>query len=352
MSSPAAVKRPRRSWLPLCLVGLIVLTSGSYLAYVAYDSKPQPLDEQQILRNFLATIPQGQQLDAAFEDADNDLVADRPHEAGKLARVDELAFTLVAGDDPKRAQEDWKDFLAALEKGTGKKVVYRTDLPTEQAQLAALREGKLHITAINTGRVAFAVNTAGFVPLACPADIAGEFAYQMEILVPAASSAKSPADLKGKTIAFTSLSSNSGARAPLVILKDKFGMLPLRDYRYLTTGSHERSLKELAAGKHEAVCVANDLLARAVAAGDIRADQFRSIYKSESFPPLCLGLAHQLPPELATKVKQVFQSFRFEGTSLAKRYGSQGKTGFGLVDYKKDWEYVRANDEALKRLLD
>ena len=141
--------------------------------------------------------------------------------------------------------------------------------------------------------MALAVNTAGFVPLAAPADAEGKYGYEMEILVPASSSSQSPADLKGKSIAFTTLSSNSGAKAPLVILKSQFQMLPVRDYQYVLTGSHQRSLKEFAAGTHDAACVANDMLARAVAAGEIQPEQYRSIYKSESFPPLCLGCGAQ-----------------------------------------------------------
>ena len=197
-----------------------------------------------------------------------------------------------------------------------------------------------------------AVNTAGFVPLASPADAEGKYAYEMEILVPAASGSRSPADLKGKTVAFTAMSSNSGAKAPLMILKDQFKLLPGRDYQHVMTGSHQRSIQGLAAGKYDAVCVANDLLASAVAAGDIRADQYRSIYKSGSFPPLCLGVAHDLPPELSAQVKQVFQDFRFEGTSLTKRFGPQGKVRFAPVSYQRDWAQVREIDDALARLVD
>src|SRR5581483_6422540 len=161
---------------------------------------------------------------------------------------------------------EWMDFLVALEKATGTKVVLRTDVGGLQGQLAALRKGTLHVTAFSTGEVPLAVNSAGFVPLWSPADVDGTYAYEMEILVPAASNIKTPADLRGRSIAFTSLSSNSGARAPLVILKEKFGLLPARDYAYTLTGTHERSLKDLAEGRHDAVCVANDLVARAVLA--------------------------------------------------------------------------------------
>ena len=326
--------------------------AGGYYLYVMKTTQPTAVDELNELRSFITKIPQGQKLAAAYHDGNDDLVADPPTDPAQLQKVTELGFSMVAGDDPERSQQTWKDFMAAVEKTTGKKVAYRSDLDGEDAQMSALRDGKLHITAFATGEVPLAVNSAGFVPLCCPADAEGKYSYEMEILVPSGSKIQAPADLKGKTLAFTVLQSNSGAKAPMVILKEKFGLLPGRDYNYVNTGGHHHSIKQLAAGKHDAACVANDLLARAVAAGDIKAEQFRSIYKSESFPPLCLGVAHDLPPDVAAKIKQVTQDFRFEGTSLEKQYAGQGKVRFAPVNYKRDWAYVRVIDDSLTRLLD
>jgi len=334
------------------LVLLLVVAGALYYAYVLSATRPTPVNELETIGPFLAKAAQHQKLDDSYRDADGDLVADAPSEPDKLQKVDAIGFSMVAGDDPSQAQDEWQDFLQALEKATGKKVNYVAGLETQEAQLAALKLGTLHVTAFSTGEVPVAVNTAGFVPLASPADAEGKYSYEMEILVPAASSSRSPADLKGKTVAFTAMSSNSGAKAPLMILKNQFHLLPGRDYQHVMTGSHQRSIQGLAAGKYDAACVANDLLATAVAAGDIRSDQYRSIYKSGSFPPLCLGIPHDLPPELSAQIKQVFQDFQFEGTSLAKRFGPQGKVRFAPLNYKRDWAQVRDINDALARLAD
>lgn len=333
-------------------LALLLVASGICYGFVLYAGRHRPDYKFEDIRNFVARAAQVQKLAAAYRDADGDLVADAPSEPDKLQKVDTIGFSLVAGDDPQKTQEEWQDFLQALAKATGKKVNYRADLGTLDAQLAALRDGTLHVTAFSTGEVPVAVNTAGFVPLASPADAQGKYSYEMEILVPAASGSRSPADLKGKTVAFTAMSSNSGAKAPLLILKDQFQLLPGRDYQHVVSGSHQRSIQGLAAGKYDAVCVANDLLAGAVAAGEIRADQYRSIYKSGSFPPLCLGVAHDLPPEVIEQVKQVFQDFQFEGTSLAKRFGPQGKVRFAALNYKRDWAQVREINDGLAKLVD
>jgi phosphonate transport system substrate-binding protein len=337
--------------LPLIVV-LLLVAAGGYYGYVYYTSRVPPVNELAALRGFIEQIPAGLKLSEDYKDANGDLVADPPSDPTKLLKVDEISFSVVAVEDPEKARETWKDFMAALEKATGKKVTYMTELHDTHAQLDALREGKLHVTAFSTGLVPKAVNTAGFVPLFAPADAEGKFSYEMEILVPASSPIKSPAELKGKTVAFTALESNSGAKAPMVILKEKFGLLPARDYTYVLTGDHFRSLKELGSSKRDAACVANDLLARAIGAGDVKPDQFRSIYKSASFPPLCLGVAYNLPPDLTEKVKQTFADFKFEGTSLEKQYKPQGKVKFAPVNYKLDWAYVREIDDSLTRLLD
>lgn len=346
---------PDRLRIAIYSSALLIAVAGlAYYGYVRFVDQPLPVNdvELQELRRIFAATAQDQKLADAYRDADGDLVADVPSDPSQLQNVNEIGFCMATLDDPERAQAEWQDFLMALEQATGKKVVYRAELTDLSTQLAALRDGRLQIAAFGTGTVPTAVNSAGFVPLAAPADADGTYGYEMEILVPAKSSSKSPADLKGKTIAFTSLSSNSGAKAPLVILKNEFQLLPVRDYRYVLTGSHQRSIKEFAEGTHDAACMANDLLARAVAAGDIKPEQYRSIYKSGSFPPLCLGVAHNLPAELSAQVKKVVEDFQFAGTSLERPYAGQGKVRFALVDYKRDWAQVREIDEALPRLLD
>lgn len=353
LPTPPAAK-PRNSYpVTGALVVLLLAGAGGYYWWVkSKNPTPPPVDELKTLRAFFEQVGTGLKLADGYADANGDLVADPPAAADKFLKVETIGFCVVPGGDPDKTaadQEEWKGLAAALEKATGKKVTYLADLHSVEDQLAAVKEGKLHVTAVNTGLVATAVNTAGFVPLFAPADDKGQFSYEMEILVPAGSPAKTPADLKGKSFGFVSLSSNSGAKAPLVALKDKFGMLPGRDYKFVMTGDHIRGVKEMIAGKHDAVCVANDLLARAVTAGDVKADQFRSIFKSDSFPPLCFGVPHHLPPDLLAKVKAGFADFKF---SAADRYAKQGKTKFAPVDYKLNWAYVREIDAALYRLLD
>jgi phosphonate transport system substrate-binding protein len=74
----------------------------------------------------------------------------------------------------------------------------------------AMRAGRLHVTGFNTGSVPLAVNAVGFRPFAMMASLDGSFGYEMEIIVPADSDIQSIEDLRGRQLAFTSETSNSG----------------------------------------------------------------------------------------------------------------------------------------------
>jgi phosphonate transport system substrate-binding protein len=199
----------------------------------------------------------------------------------------------------------------------------------------------------------------------------------MEIIVPADSPIKDLKDLKGKTVAFVSMSSNSGAKAPIVLLKEKHDLQVDRDYRFAITGSHQRSILGVCVGqsaasilsaplasedarktalakpggRFEAAFVASDMLARMVAEGTVKAEQYRVIGKEGPFPVLCFGVPHNLDPALVVKIKDAFASFPFEGNRVGEKYRSSGKVKFAPVDYRKDWQKVREIDEKLPSVI-
>jgi phosphonate transport system substrate-binding protein len=217
------------------------------------------------------------------------------------------------------------------------------------AQMEALRDGKLHISAFGTGAVTAAVNSAGFIPLFCPAPADGKFGYEMEFITLASGPIQKPEDLKGKTIALVSLTSNSGGRAGLVYLKETVKLVPLRDYQFSYTGSHAASIKAVATGQVDAACVANDLLQSEIEKGTVKAEQIRTIYKSQSFPPLCFGAAYDLDPALMAKIKDAFATF--DGLPQIYRNAPR-RARFAPVDYKKDWAFVREVDDKLKTIVE
>ena len=180
-------------------------------------------------------------------------------------------------------QEVWKEFLEAIAANTGKKVEYLV-IETPNEQLLALKEGKLHLAGINTGNVPTAVSACGFVPAYTLAKADGSFGYKMQIIVPAKSSIKSVEELKGHRIALTDRLSNSGFKAPLVLLMNDVGLYPQRDFEWSFTFGHDESIRGIATGEYEAAPIASDMLARAVSRDEIKDDQYRVIYESDGFP--------------------------------------------------------------------
>jgi phosphonate transport system substrate-binding protein len=281
-------------------------------------------------------------LDPDLKDADGDLVADAPTDAARQLDPPTLVFAPLAGPRGEVAGV-WNEFKENLAKVTGKAVEFR-ELPNPIEFRRLLREGKIHVCGVNTGGVPAAVN-AGFVPVCVPAAADGNFGYEMEFLVPANSSVKTLKDLKGKALTLTDPSSHSGYKAALVVLKKDNQLTPGQDVTIAVSGSHDASIRALAAKRCDAASVASDLLRRAEANGVIKSADYRSVYKSPKFPPAAYGYVCNLKPALAAKVRDAFLQFDWKGTGLEKSLGPSGQAKFAPVSYKDDWKYVREIDQ-------
>lgn len=382
---PAAGKPPPSPLAGLAIPGLLILAAGVVFGVFYYlNPKSPPPDTGKMLDGYAVAAEKYAKLADGYADANGDLIADTPADA-KMPT--ELFFCEIPGPNPEADAQTWDAFLKHMSAATGLPCKYLTkaDVPAgppekregdreEQgaagsdgsvksfdAQLAALKGGQLHVTAFTTGQVRQAVTTAGFRPLVVPADKDGKFFYQVKVLVPANSSAKTPADLKGKKLAVSALSSNSGAKAPLVMLHDEFKLSPRTDYSITLAGTHWAALAQVVGGKADATCIASDLLAREVGRepteqeaklGRVKLteDQFKVIHTSGDFPKLCFGVSHALPEDLVAKIRKGFETFPFDG-EVGKKYKADGAVKFQPVDYKKDWEAVRQVDDKLAEIV-
>jgi len=282
-------------------------------------------------------------LDKAYCDWDNDLVADLPQDPAKWVNPSTIIFSYTPVEDPAVYQKVWDGFIKHMSKVTGKKVVF-FPVQSYAAQYEAMRSGRLHIAGVNTGGNPVAVSCAGFVPFAMMASKDGSFGYEMEIIVPADSKLGSPADLKGKKLAFTSPTSNSGFKAPSAILKAEFGLVAKQDFETTFSGKHDNSILGVANKDYEAAAVANSVLKRMIARNVIKASQVKSVYKSQTFPTTGYGHAHNLDPTLVAKIKQAFFSFPWAGSDLQKEFKKEGR--FVAINHKHDWNVIRKIDAA------
>lgn len=284
-------------------------------------------------------------LDARFCDADGDLIADIPSDPAEQLDPDTLIFAYTPVEDPAVYKTAWSDFLEHLEAETGKEVVF-FPVQNNAAQIEAMRSGRLHIAGFNTGSNPLAVNCAGFRPFTIMAAPDGSFGYEMEILTHPGSGIESVEDIKGKQLAFTSPTSNSGFKAPSAILKSDFDMEADRDFEPVFSGKHDNSILGVANKDYPAASIANSVLARMLERDVVSEDQLVSIYKSQTFPTTGYGVVYNLKPELQEKIQNAFFNFDWEGTSLQEEFEKNGEGQFLEMNYKDFWEVIRKIDAA------
>lgn len=276
------------------------------------------------------------QLDNLYCDENKDLVADTPKDANRLKNPGTLVFTYTPVEDPAVYANAFKPFLNHLSQCTGKRVIYYS-VNSNAAEIEAMRAGRLHVGGFSTGPTGFAVNLAGAVPFAVKGYEKDFQGYNLLMIVKKASSYQKLVDLKDKKIAHTSPSSNSGNLAPKVLFPPE-GLTPDKDYKVLFSGGHGQSVKGVESGDYDAAPVASDVFYRMAGRGEIKADDFRIIYKSPVFPTSSFAYAHDLHPDLVKTLTKCFYDYRFPA-DMKKTFG--GADRFFPITYQKDWEVVR-----------
>lgn len=294
----------------------------------------------------LATAAQAEfKLDSRYADADGDLIADIPSDPSAQVDPDTLIFAYTPVEDPAVYAEAWEDFITHMQTVTGKTVQF-FPIDSNAAQIEAMRAGRLHISGFNTGSNPLAVACAGFRPFAMMAAKDGSFGYEMEIITHPGSGIEQVEDLKGKQLAFTSETSNSGFKAPSALLQAEYNLIAGTDFEPVFSGKHDNSILGVANKDYPAAAIANSVMTRMIERDVIKADQVVSIYKSQTFPTTGYGVAHNLTPELQDKIKEGFFSFNWEGSSLAEEFSKSGEEQFIPITFKDNWAVIRQIDEA------
>ncbi|MDT8344191.1 MAG: phosphate/phosphite/phosphonate ABC transporter substrate-binding protein [Thermohalobaculum sp.] len=284
-------------------------------------------------------------LDSRYTDADGDLIADIPSDPAKQVDPSTLIFAYTPVEDPAVYAEVWSGFLEHMEKLTGKKVQF-FPVQSNAAQIEAMRAGRLHIAGFNTGSNPLAVACAGFRPFTMMASADGSFGYEMEIISYPGSGIEKVEDIKGKSLAFTSETSNSGFKAPSALLKAEFGMEAGKDFEAVFSGKHDNSILGVANKDYAAASIANSVMHRMIQREVIKPEQVVTIYKSQTFPTTGYGVAHNLTPALQEKIKEAFATFQWEGSKLAEEFSKSGEAQFIPITFKDNWAVIRTIDEA------
>ena len=278
-------------------------------------------------------------------DKDGDLVADAPEDSEEWVDPPVLIFSYTPVEDPEVYRDVWAEFLDHMAEVTGKEIQF-FPVQSNAAQHEAMRAGRLHVAGFNTGSNPLAVNCAGFVPFAMMAGEDGSFGYEMEIITHVDSDIREVEDLAGRTLAFTSPTSNSGFKAPSALLKGEFDMIADEDFDTTFSGAHDASILGVANQDYEVASIANSVLARMIDRGLVEAENLRTVYRSQTFPTTGYGHVYNLEPELAENIREAFFSFDWEGTALEEEFSRNGESQFIPITYEEYWAVIRTIDEA------
>ena len=106
----------------------------------------------------------------------------------------------------------------------------------------------------------------------------------------------------------------------------------------------KRSVLGLVGGEFEAAALSDDKVKSMLKDGTIKESDYRVIYQSEVIPRLTIGYLYNLAPELAAKVTAAVLDF--ENIGGARDDSTAKPMRFFVIDYKKDFEFVRKIDDS------
>jgi phosphonate transport system substrate-binding protein len=278
-------------------------------------------------------------LDSMYCDRDGDLTADAPTDKSKFRNPSTIVFTYTPVEDPAVYAKIFQPFTDHLSKCIDKRVVFY-QVQSNAAEIEAMRSGRLHVGGFSTGPTAFAVNLAGAVPFAVKGYADHFQGYQLWVIVKKDSPFRKLTDLKGKRVAHTSASSNSGNLAPRALFP-KQGLVPDKDYKVLYSGKHDQSILGVNSGDYDAAPIASDVFERMARRGTIKESDFRVIFKSQTFPTSSFAYAHDLEPALRDRMLKCFYDYRFPPEMQS---AFEGADRFFPVNFKDAWAVVREVD--------
>ena len=284
-------------------------------------------------------------LDKAYCDRNGDLTADLPTDPKQIINPSTLIFSYTPVEDPAVYQKVWDGFIKHLEKITGKRVRV---LPGA-VERRAIRGDALRPPACRRRQRRRQCARGELRGLRAVHDDGGartdSFGYEMEIIVPADSPIKTPADLKGHKIAFTdadlelrlqgAVGDSEGRLQSRGQARLRAGVL--RQARQLDPWRRQQGLRGRGGGQFGAQPDARPQGVRS------RPRSARSTSRRRSRPP---AMATSTTSIRSWSRRSRKPSSASPGKARRWRPSSRRKSKFIPIDYKKDWAVLRKIDEA------
>lgn len=226
-----------------------------------------------------------------------DLSQREPLPAVAPAEVVPLRLAVAAIISPKGTADSYRGLAAYLGQKLGRPVeLIQRRTYAEANEL--IERSQVDLAFVCTSAYIAGHKDFGMELLAAP-EVNGEQVYYSTLIVPAASPAKTMADLHDKVFAFTDPMSHSGRVYPTYLLQ-QLGTSPEAFFsRTFFTYSHDRAIQAVAEGVADSAAVDSLVLDYALAREPTLAERVKIIHQSPPFgiPPVVV------PPNLSPKLK-------------------------------------------------
>jgi phosphonate transport system substrate-binding protein len=220
-----------------------------------------------------------------------------------LSPAAELRVSAIPDESPTELQRKFAPLGAYLEKATGAKVTF-TPATDYAATVEGLAAGKLDLvwyggfTFVQARR-----RTGTAIPLVQREEDAR---FHSKILVPAASKARTLADLKGGSFAFGSPSSTSGHLMPRYFLM-KNGVNPDADFsRVAFSGAHDVTVRWVEAGKVDGGAVNESIWQKMLDERKVDPAKVRVLWTTPEFHDYNWTVRGDLDPALVERLRAAF----------------------------------------------
>jgi phosphonate transport system substrate-binding protein len=201
-----------------------------------------------------------------------------------------------------------------MEKSLGKKVTV-VKVTSYAACIEAMKKSRLEMAWFGPTSYVLAEQEANAEAVVVPSDSKGVSSYYSVIIVPASSTAKTVADLKGKRFGLVETSSTSGGLIPSYLVKKDSGETIEKFTNVSYLGNHDAVVNAVRQGAIDAGGTNNLTIERLLAEKKLKDSDFRILTKSDPLPQSPLAWRKDLPGDLKASIKKaIMESPKALGT--------------------------------------
>lgn len=269
-------------------------------------------------------------------DNNQDLLADTPEDPALWVDPQTLIVSFAPFGDYVATGALFNPLLNHLEHCLQRRVIFYP-MQSSEAEIAAMRSGRLHVAGFSTGSTVAAVNQAGAVPFATHGNHLGFVGAHLIVIVRSDSAYYKLSDLKNRRIIHSNATSLTGHLGALALFP-KEGLTPGIDYPIRFSGKHDRSIQSVKSGDYDAATTTTEILNRMIHYQEVEQDDFRIIYQSQKFPSAALAYAYNLKPQLQENLRACFFNYQFSPEMKENFIGGEY---FVPISYQQDWAEIR-----------